>query len=67
MNTLLIAKKIRRSRERLGLSQKAVAERLKMSRPSYIDIEMGRILPRYDRMVALTKVLKMKLPQTHGY
>lgn len=66
MNTLLIAKKIRRARQELGLSQKSVAQTIGICRHSYIDLEKGRVFPKYDRMVELAKILKLKLPVAYG-
>ena len=48
---------IRKRREKLGMSQKELAERAEISQQFLCDIEQGRCKPSIDTAVKLAKVL----------
>ena len=51
---------IKEKREQLGISQKELAERAKISQSFLCDIEQGRSKPSIDVAIKLAKVLKVK-------
>lgn len=51
---------IKEKRERLGISQKALAEKVGISQSFLCDIEQGRCKPSIDTAVRLAKALKVK-------
>lgn len=51
---------IKEKREQLGISQKALAEKVGISQSFLCDIEQGRCKPSLDTAVKLAKVLKIK-------
>lgn len=50
---------IKARREELGISQKELAERAKISQSFLCDIEQGRCKPSIDTAVKLAEVLKI--------
>ena len=50
---------IKRRREELGISQKELAERAKISQSFLCDIEQGRCKPSIDTAVKLAEVLEI--------
>lgn len=51
---------IKEKREQLGISQKALAEKVGISQSFLCDIEQGRCKPSLDTAVKLAKALKIK-------
>ena len=51
---------IKEKREKLGISQKALAEKVGISQSFLCDIEQGRCKPSLDTAVKLAKALKIK-------
>ena len=51
---------IKEKRERLGISQKELAEKAEISQSFLCDIEQGRSKPSIDVAIKLAKVLKVK-------
>ena len=51
---------IREKREKLGLSQKELAEKSGITQSFLCDIEQGRSKPSIDVAIKLAKVLKVK-------
>ena len=51
---------IKARREQLGISQKELAERAKISQSFLCDIEQGRCKPSIDTAIKLAKALKVK-------
>ena len=54
---------LREARLALGISQKTVAELLGITRPIYNQIEQGKILPKYEDLPKLAKLLKLDLKE----
>lgn len=54
------------ARKEKDWSQAYVCKKVKMSKPSLINIEKGRRFPKYDKMVSLMRLLDLKIavPQT---
>jgi len=53
--------KFRSAREKLGLTQEEVADRVGMNVTNYARIERGEIEPSGSNLVKLSKVFKIKL------
>lgn len=51
---------IKEKREQLGISQKALAEKVGISQSFLCDIEQGRCKPSIDTAIKLAKALKVK-------
>jgi ribosome-binding protein aMBF1 (putative translation factor) len=51
---------IKEKREKLGISQKALAEMVGISQSFLCDIEQGRCKPSIDTAIKLAKTLKIK-------
>lgn len=60
MNSVRIGEKLRKARTKLKLSQLQVARQVDLSRATIIAVEQGKTLPRYDKMVRLTKLLQIE-------
>lgn len=58
-----LSKTIRSAREAKGLSQKAVAEKIGISKPHYFHLEHGVVWPRLNTAMKLSKVLKFSLAE----
>lgn len=52
-----IGKTLREARLEKGVTQKELAKEAGLSRASIINIELGRVLPKYDHMVRICKRL----------
>ena len=61
MTECVIAHNVRRIRSFRGLSQEAVAEKAKVSRAAYRNIENGKTTPRVNTLQAIAKSLGVKL------
>ena len=57
----VMGKRIQRQRKKMGLSQEAVAHKVKISRAYMGYIEQGRNLPSLKVLQKIAKVLKVKL------
>ena len=57
----MFSEQLRQARLVLGISQKTVAELLKITRPIYNQIEQGKILPKYEDLPKLAKLLNLDL------
>ena len=51
---------IKEKREQLGISQKALAEKVGISQSFLCDIEQGRCKPSIDTAIKLAKALKVR-------
>lgn len=60
MNNVTLGKKIKKARLNLNMSQKEVADKIDVSRAHYISVEKGEVFPKYDKMLALKKILHLK-------
>lgn len=59
----MFSEQLRQARLALGISQKTVAELLKITRPIYNQIEQGKILPKFEDLPKLAKLLKLDLKE----
>lgn len=55
---MAIGSRIKARREKLGLQQKDLAERLECAQSTVSDWESGAMNPRSDKLTAIAKVLK---------
>lgn len=54
-----IGKRVKQYREKLGYTQEALSEKMKVS-PNYISaIERGAVFPRYDNLISLINALEV--------
>ena len=60
MSNSEIAKKLREARERMNLTQEEVAQKAKISVNYYARIERGELMPGFEKLRDLQKVLKIK-------
>ena len=60
MSNSEIAKKLREARERINLTQEEVAQKAKISVNYYARIERGELMPGFEKLRDLQKVLKIK-------
>lgn len=63
----MIEEILRNARIKLGLSQKYLAETLQLTRPIYNQIEQGKILPKFEDLPKLAKILKLNLQDLQRY
>lgn len=61
-----LAEQIREYRQRRGLSQEALAERLEVSRQAVTKWEAGRTRPSTEKLLRLSQVLEVPLEQLTG-
>lgn len=57
-----LSKKLTEAREKLGLTQKQVADKAGMDVTYYSRIERGEINTKGDKLLKLSEVLKVKIP-----
>ncbi|MCL1802539.1 MAG: helix-turn-helix domain-containing protein [Eubacteriaceae bacterium] len=58
--------KLREKRETLGLTQKELAKRSKVSERVYQDYEYGKVTPRYNAMKRIAHVLGSSVEELFG-
>ncbi len=61
-----LAQRIRESRQRRGLSQEALAERLEVSRQAVTKWETGKACPSTEKLLRLSQVLEVPLEELTG-
>ena len=54
---------IKRQRKAKDISQERLAEMVGLSRYSIIRLEKARMIPRYDNMVKICRVLDLQIPR----
>ena len=60
MNLKKIGKLIKDARKKSQLTQKQVAYKVGLSRATIVAVEQGKTVPRYDKMVRLSKLLSLE-------
>ena len=61
MDLKQVGSTIRQARIAKGLTQQKIANSIKICRASLIDLEYGRSIPKWDKMVKLQKLLGIKI------
>lgn len=59
----LVGQRLLDARKAVGLNQSVVAEKLGVSRPTYVNIEQGKRLPRHDEIKELAKLFRRKVSE----
>lgn len=61
MNLSTVGKRIKRIRQEKGFTQEELARKMGICRLSLINLEKGKQMPKWDKMLKLQKVLKTDL------
>lgn len=59
-NTTAFAKKIRLTRKEMGITQEKISKKIGISRATYIRVEQGVVMLRFDKMNRLLGLLKLE-------
>ena len=63
----MLSKKLRSYRERLGLTQKQIADTLNIDRSTYSYYEIGKSYPTLDTLIKLAQMFKVTIDELLSY